>query len=912
MKKLLSYIFGDPMAVMLKHLYVEIEHINALESKYVAMSSEDLFAQTEIFKRRLAMGETVEDVAYDAFAVVRAMAIRVLGQRHFDVQLIGGLTLLRGNIAEMRTGEGKTLTSTLATYTSALEGKGVHVVTPNDYLAKRDAVWMGQLFHALGLSVGCIQAQGESFLYDPDFRAEELVDAVVADEGSKRDVARDMTASFKVEMSYVRPCTRQEAYRADITYGTNNEFGFDYLRDNMVMDTSEMVQRPLYHAIVDEIDSILIDEARTPLIISAPAQEATDQYYQFADLVRTLVSGVDYTVDEKQRTAILTGDGIERFEQALGVSNLYTEAGMRTVHHIENALKAHSLFKRDKDYVVADGEIIIVDEFTGRLMYGRRFSEGLHQAIEAKEGVTIQRESETLATITFQNYFRMYHKLSGMTGTAETEAEEFGNIYGLDVLSIPTNKPVRRVDHVDRIYVSEQGKFDAVIRDIADRQQKGQPMLVGTASIEKNELFSALLTRAGIAHELLNAKNHEREAQIIAQAGLPGAVTVATNMAGRGVDIVLGGNPPTEDAAARVREAGGLAVIGTERHESRRIDNQLRGRSGRQGDPGESIFYISVEDDLMRIFGSDRLKSVMKTLKMPEDVPIENTIVAKSLETAQKKVETHNYDIRKHLLEYDDVLNRHRQAVYARRFEILTLADSDDPADWERLNALAIATMESEFVRLVRQYMFETDDGEVDVRGLVDALRLVMPLPDNLEASIAMHVTDDHDETKRKESCDAVVHILMELAQKQYAFLREHIGEPANIAEVEKNAMVRAIDSLWVEHLVAMRYLRNSVGLQGYGQRDPLVEYKKMAFIMYHDLMSAIDAEIVSTLFRMGHATIEAKGLLERAGVTLAGAAKVMGGDEQSIALRDGENNIGRNDPCPCGSGKKYKKCHGK
>lgn len=893
------------MKELLKQLQQEIILINNLEPDFKDLTPEQLHDKTTEFKNRLAEGESLDAITYEAFATVRAMATHVLNQRHYDVQLIGGLTLLRGNIAEMRTGEGKTLTSTLATYTSALEGKGVHVVTPNDYLAKRDAVWMGQLFHALGLTVACVQAQGESFTYDPGYTPE-----VLADEGSERDQERDQTASFKVEMSYLRPCTRQEAYQADITYGTNNEYGFDYLRDNMVMNKAEMVQRPLHHAIVDEIDSILIDEARTPLIISAPSQEVTDQYYHIASLVRQLEKDVHFTVDEKKRSSILTGEGIQKMEELLGVENIYTEAGMRTVHHIENALKARVVFKKDKDYVVQGDEIIIVDEFTGRMMYGRRYSEGLHQAIEAKEGVPIQKESETLATITFQNYFRMYKKLSGMTGTAETEAEEFGNIYGLDVLSIPTNKPIARKDLEDRIYVSEQAKFNAVIADIKQRRENGQPVLVGTASIEKNELFSKLLTQAGVDHEMLNAKNHEREAQIVAQAGVPGAVTVATNMAGRGVDIVLGGNPPTKELAEKVKNAGGLAVIGTERHDSRRIDNQLRGRAGRQGDPGESLFFISLEDDLMRIFGSERLKGMMKTLKVPEDMPIEHPFVSKSLETAQKKVEAHNYDIRKHLLEYDDVLNRHRSAIYERRSHILTLADSKDDDSWEQLTDIAKETMHREFNRMARNHLVDDIDGEWNAKALEQALQLVLPLPSDFAEQILHFKPSDAEQTDH--AVEQVVELLNKFAGEQYTFLIEKIGEPQAIAEIEKNAMLRAIDTLWVEHLIAMRYLRNSVGLQGYGQRDPLVEYKKIAFTMFNDLQETIDAEIVTTLFRMGHATIEAKGLLERTGVTLAGATKVMQAKNgvQKPRNEEGEK-IGRNDPCPCGSDKKYKKCHG-
>ncbi|MAG12019.1 MAG: preprotein translocase subunit SecA [Parcubacteria group bacterium] len=904
MKKLLRFVFGDPIAKEMGKLQSEILEVNKLEEDFKKLSDEELRGKTDEFKKRLVDGEKLEDMIYETFATVRESAVRVLGQRHYDVQLIGGLVLHRRGIAEMRTGEGKTLTSTLATYTSALEGKGVHLVTPNDYLAKRDAVWMGELLAALGLSVGVVQAQQESFIYDGSYIPETPED----------EEDHDETASFKVEMEYLRPCNRKEAYAADVTYGTNNEFGFDFLRDNMVMDASSMVQRPLYHAIIDEIDSILVDEARTPLIISAPAQEGTDQYYRYAQLVRGLKIEEHYTVDEKARSALLTSEGIEAIEKAMGVGNLYTEAGMKVVHHLENALKAEAIFKKDKDYVVQGQEIVIVDEFTGRMMYGRRYSEGLHQAIEAKENVAIQRESETLATITFQNYFRMYEKLSGMTGTAETEAEEFGKIYGLEVFSIPTNKPIVRKDLQDRIYASERGKFQAVIREIKERAGAGQPILVGTASIEKNELFSELLDEAGVEHQMLNAKNHEREAQVVAQAGKPGAVTVATNMAGRGVDIVLGGNPPTQEDAKIVKEAGGLAVIATERHDSRRIDNQLRGRSGRQGDPGMSQFYISVEDDLMRIFGSDRMKNIMQKLNFPEDMPVENGIVSKSLETAQHKVESHNYDIRKHLLEYDDVLNRHRTSVYERRRRVLRLADSENLKDWEELHQLALLTIHTEFKNIVSAYL-DREDGTWDVDGLVDSLRLVMPLPDNLKDQILAHATDKEEPEARIAAQQAVLDLLSGMADEQYEFLRKQIGEPEEIAKIEKNAMLRAIDSLWVEHLVAVRYLRNSIGLQGYGQRDPLIEYKKIAFNMYHDLMAAIDNEITTTLFRIGHASVEAKSLMDRVGVTMAGAAKIMGAKHatQSPKGTPGKavEKVGRNEPCTCGSGKKYKKCHG-
>ncbi len=906
---MLYRIFGDPTSALLKKMQKDVDAINAHEETCRAQSNEELRARVTLFRERLTRGETLDTIQHEAFATVREMSFRILKQRHYDVQLIGGIVLHGGSIAEMRTGEGKTLTSTLAAYTNALTQGGVHIVTPNDYLARRDAVWMGQLFDALGLTVGCIQAQNESFVYDSTYSGVvESAESVLV-EGA--DTPKT-TASFKVHMEFLRPCTRKEAYASDITYGTNNEFGFDYLRDNMAVNSHDRVQRELTYAIVDEIDSILIDEARTPLIISAPAQEATDQYYHFAGLVAGLSEHVHFTIDEKERSAILTSDGIAFMEQALGVANLYTEGGMKMVHHIENALRAHAIYKKDKDYVVIENEIIIVDEFTGRLMHGRRYSEGLHQAIEAKENVPIQRESETLATITFQNYFRMYTKLSGMTGTAETEAEEFSKIYGLDVVSIPTNQPVIRKDLGDKIYSSEKGKFDAVIVDITERIARGQPILVGTASIEKNELFSHMLDDAGISHELLNAKNHEREAQIIAQAGKPGAVTVATNMAGRGVDIVLGGNPPDSDDARRARSAGGLCVLATERHESRRIDNQLRGRSGRQGDPGVSQFYISVEDDLMRIFGSDRLKSIMTTLKFPEDMPIENVIVSKSLETAQKKVESHNFDVRKHLLEYDDVLNRHRTAIYKKRQEILKLGDSNSAEDWIVLRSLAMRTVHDQFVRILELCSSNNDSDE----QFITHIEKIFALSPDERAKIALCLNETTQQNEDASESSRLMSALMDIAHNTYALQSAYISDERILAQIEKNIMLRGIDSVWVEHLVAIQYLRNSIGLQGYGQRDPLIEYKKIAFTMYQELVAAIDEEIVMMLFRIHEMSVQAESLMERAGVTLVGAPKIMEGENNELGKKtDTEGNeiskIGRNSPCMCGSGKKYKKCHG-
>ncbi|TET83986.1 MAG: preprotein translocase subunit SecA [Candidatus Nealsonbacteria bacterium] len=657
---ILNKIFGDANEKYLKKLQPLIDKINSLEPTLESFSNEKLKEKTREFKERFRKGEILNDILPEAFALVREAAKRTLGQRHFDCQLIGGIVLDQGRIAEMKTGEGKTLAATLPLYLNALEGKGCHLITVNDYLARRDTVWMGQIYHLLGLSTGCLN-HDQSFLYDPDYKKP----------GEEKDKTRDELGSFRVVEDFLRPVSRKEAYLADITYGTNNEFGFDYLRDNMVYDLANQPQRGFNYAIVDEVDSILIDEARTPLIISAPDIESSKWYQEFARIIPKLNSKTDYEIDEKMKAATLTEEGINKIEKILGMGNIYEERGIKYLHHLEQALRAEALFKRDKDYVVKDGQILIVDEFTGRLMPGRRWSGGLHQAIEAKEGVKVQPESLTLASITFQNYFRMYQKLAGMTGTAATSAEEFDKVYGLEVITVPTNEPMIRKDLADRVYKTEKGKFEALVREIKERQLKGQPVLVGTTSIEKNEYLGKLLDKEGVPHQILNAKHHQREGEIIAQAGKLGAVTVATNMAGRGVDIILGGNPPDEKGAKEVVELGGLQVIGTERHEARRIDNQLRGRSGRQGDSGCSQFFVSLEDDLLRIFGSERIKSLMNVLKIPEDQPIEANLVSEAIESAQSKIEGMNFDLRKHILEYDDVMNKHREVIYKKRREIL-------------------------------------------------------------------------------------------------------------------------------------------------------------------------------------------------------------------------------------------------
>ncbi|MDD5043267.1 MAG: preprotein translocase subunit SecA [Patescibacteria group bacterium] len=892
----LTKIFGDPNEKVLKKVRPIIEKINLLENKFRPMSDEELKSQTARFKAELAQGKTLDDILPEAFAVVREAARRTLGQRHYDVQLIGGIVLHWGQIAEMKTGEGKTLVATLPSYLNALTGAGVHVVTVNDYLSRRDAVWMGQVHNFLGLSVGCIQHES-SFVYDASFASAE------------EDEKRDIEGGFKVRQDFLRPVSRREAYACDILYGTNNEFGFDYLRDNMAINLEQVSQRELNYAIVDEVDSILIDEARTPLIISAPAEESTEQYYQFANLVSQLKENEDYNIDEKMRTATLSAEGISKMEKWLGVDNIYTSGGISTVHHIEQALKAHTLFKIDRDYVVKDGEILIVDEFTGRLMYGRRYSEGLHQAIEAKEGVEIKRESQTMATITFQNLFRLYKKLSGMTGTAVTEAEEFSKIYKLEVSAIPTNKPMIRRDYSDKIYKTEMGKFTAVAKEIKERHTKGQPVLVGTISIEKNEMLSEILEREGVPHQVLNAKHHEKEAEIIAQAGRLGAVTIATNMAGRGVDIVLGGNPPNAEEAKKVCELGGLCVIGTERHESRRIDNQLRGRAGRQGDPGATQFYLSLEDDLMRIFGSDRLKSIMTTLKVPEDMPIQNGLVSKSIESAQTKVEGHHFDIRKHLVEYDDVLNKQREAIYRRRREVLQ-------SDKERETILAMVKKEIE--QIVLFHTAHDEEKNWDLEEIKEAVSTIFPLPDD----VRLKLDDLREKAGGKEqdaqARDVIINYLYDLALASYKKMAANFSDPALFVMIEKNILLRAIDSLWVEHLDAMSYMRTGIGLRGYGQRDPLVEYKKESFRMYNELVAMIEKEVVYSIYKVGLAQAALAASPFTKNLIMSAPAKT---SERTTKNEEGVEKVkkvGRNDPCPCGATKpdgtpkKYKHCCGK
>jgi len=912
---LLKAVFGTKHERDVKRMAPAAQAIGVLEPGLQPLSDAALRARTEEFKKRLADGAELDDLLTEAFAVCREAARRTVGMRHFDVQLMGGIVLHEGKIAEMATGEGKTLVATLPTYLNALTGRGVHIVTVNDYLARRDAQWMGPIYHALGLPVGVIQHE-VSFLYDPAY------------------------VSSDIRLANLRPCSRREAYGADITYGTNNEFGFDYLRDNMRFGLEELVQRELHYAIVDEVDSILIDEARTPLIISGPAEESTDKYYKIDRIIpklqraATIVEGKlseveatkagDYIVDEKSKAVALTEQGIARCEQLLGVDNLYDPIHMETLHHIHQGLRSHALFKRDVDYVVKDGQVLIVDEFTGRLMPGRRWSDGLHQAVEAKEGVRIERENQTLATVTFQNYFRMYDKLAGMTGTAETEAEEFAKIYKLDVTVIPTNRNLIRTNYPDVVYKTEREKFDAVTQEIGACHQKGQPVLVGTVSVEKSERLSKLLKKNGIPHAVLNAKNHEREAEIVAQAGQEKAVTIATNMAGRGTDILLGGNPDflakeilrkkgldpltappearrqaleeakrvTDPEHERVVALGGLHIIATERHESRRIDNQLRGRSGRQGDPGSSRFYLSLEDDLLRIFGSERIRKIMDKLGMEEGEPIEHKLVTRAIATAQKRVETHNFEIRKHLLEYDDVMNKQREVIYGMRREILEGESQEETVrEW-------IEDVTAGFLDLYAGAGAHPEDW--DLNGLNEALHRQFDLRLPAEAQ--------HGEVASREGIEELVR---DAVESRYKAREEALGADG-MRNLERVVMLQVIDSQWKDHLLSMDHLKEGIGLRGYGQRDPLTEYKREAFDLFQEMVERVKATVVEWLFKI-QLVREAAPEVRRSpwadaresrgeSVEVASAARPVARDASG-------QKVGRNDPCPCGSGKKYKKC---
>lgn len=817
-----SNIFGNETTAFLKSAGDTVKKINALETSMQALSNDDFKLKTSEYKERYNNGESLDSLLPEAFAIVREASFRTRGERHYDVQLLGGIALHNGKIAEMRTGEGKTLVATLPAYLNALTGKGVHIVTVNDYLSRRDAVWMGPIFSILGISLGVVNSQHTSFLFD-----ESHVNS---------DAKEGEESAFKVLYEYLRPASRRQAYKADITYGTNNEFGFDYLRDNLANSADQLSQRGHAYAIVDEVDSILIDESRTPLIISSPAEDSDELYHTFAKISNELIQEKDYTVDEKLKAISLTDVGITRAEDLLGITNIYTEKGIKYVHHLETAVRAKALYHNNKDYVVKDGEVIIVDAFTGRLQPGRRWSDGLHQAIEAKEGMKIEKETRAVASITFQNYFRFYEKLSGMTGTAETSKEELLKVYNLEVIIIPTHRTVARIDRNDLIFQTEKGKWLAIAAKVKELHLKGQPVLIGTVSIARNEILSAYLTSAGVPHTILNAKNHESEGEITANAGRIGAVTIATNMAGRGVDIKLGGVPYSEEAYNEIKSLGGLFVLGTERHEARRIDNQLRGRAGRQGDPGETQFFVSLEDDLMRVFAGDRIKSMMGRFGIPEDQPIDNSFISKTLEGAQAKIEGFNFDARKHTLEYDDVMNHQRNVVYGRRLTML-LGSFED----------------------IELFLKDLTSKFSDLEGIIQDKRSKYGDGPFLETvrRIALHVTD----------------------------------------------------ALWVDHLETMEYTRSSVNLRAYGQREPLIEYKKEGLRLFKEMEANFKEQVYSFVKTMNlegqstnEDTIDTPTLILNTGEGAGNSATIRKGDDEKV---------GRNDPCPCGSGKKYKKCHG-
>ncbi|MBI3573336.1 MAG: preprotein translocase subunit SecA [Candidatus Kerfeldbacteria bacterium] len=888
---MLSKIFGDANHRAVKAHDSLLAAINGHKELLAAWPMER-FAARAMEIRQSVNGDPAKLEAHlpEVFAMVREVSKRTIHLEHFDVQLLGGIVLHRGGIAEMRTGEGKTLVATSAVVLNALTGKGVHLVTVNDYLARRDAGWMGAIYHTLGLSVGVIVHE-QAYQFDPDYTD---------------------PAALEERTAHLRPIERRQAYESDIVYGTNNEFGFDYLRDNMVPDRRYLVQRSFYFAIIDEVDSILIDEARTPLIISAPAEESSERYQRFVDIVERLEDVTDYVIDEKMRTASLSESGIAKVEKMLGLNNLYAAGGIEMVHHLEQALKAKTLFTLDRDYVVKDGEVVIVDEFTGRLMFGRRYSEGLHQAIEAKERLEIKQESQTLATVTLQNLFRLYPKLAGMTGTAATEAEEFHKIYNLDVTVIPTNRDMIRKDLPDSVYKNESGKFSAVAREIKRRHEAGQPILVGTISIEKNEALSELLKSEGVPHEILNAKNHEREAQIIAQAGRPGAVTLATNIAGRGVDILLGGAEPEPEAAEKVKQAGGLHVLGTERHEARRIDNQLRGRSGRQGDPGSTQFFVSMDDDLLRIFGSERMKGLMDRMGVPDDMPIESGIVSKSIEQAQKKVEGHNFDIRKHLVEYDDVINKHREVIYKRRREILF-------APQPGVTTRATEVIAKEIDQIVSFHTAADSRPQWDLDAIYSAAEAMglAGIKDRLQMEDVRQASNDPGQDAAART--NISQMLMKHAEEHLVKIGQQVSDPTVWPEVLRNVMLRTIDQLWIEHLDLMDRLREGIGLRGYGQRDPLIEYKKEAFDLFSQLINSINAQIANTVFKI---TVEPSANVPAAQprqqlVTSAPQKEAVEARDRGPLIKPKMSaggvdlsNVGRNDPCPCGSGKKFKKCY--
>jgi preprotein translocase subunit SecA len=914
-KKVVKTVLGDPIERALSKYRAEVAKINALEPAMQALSNVELRKRADELRTRLQNGATTQDVLHETFALVREASVRTTGLRHYDVQMIGGMVLHEGKIAEMKTGEGKTLVASLPLVLNGLLGRGAHLVTPNDYLSKFGLQQMGPIYHLLGLSAAVIQNAASnpdagSFLYDPDFDSDDE------------------------RFQNLRPVSRREAYQADILYGTNNEFGFDYLRDNMILDLSQAVQRELFYAIVDEVDNILIDEARTPLIISGPSDPPSDYYKVFAGIVRRLKPSSpqsiddeepdgDYVVDIKERVAFLTDAGVEKVEKMLNIEQLFHPDHAEMIPYLDNSLRAHTLYHNDKEYIVENGQVVIVDEFTGRLMHGRRFSEGLHQAIEAKEGVEIRRENMTMATITFQNFFRMYKKLAGMTGTAMTEAEEFEKIYNLEVVAIPTNVPVIRQDHEDLIYATETAKFNAVISDIKERQRQGQPVLVGTVAIETSERLSKMMTRAGIKHEVLNAKNHEREASIIAQAGRSGAVTIATNMAGRGVDILLGGNPDGlardklrkqgievteatdeqwEAALAEARaecledrktvlKAGGLYVVGTERHEARRIDNQLRGRSGRQGDPGESRFYLSLEDDLMRRFQGDRVKQFMSWAKIPEDEPIEHSIITKSIAQAQVRVEGYNFDLRKRVLDYDDVVNKQREFIYRQRRELLEIED---------MREQYLKILEEAVIDTVDEFIGDADDPDTwDLEALHRQLFTIFPVP--------AHITPD---LMAEKSLEELEEMLVQATVEAYDAKTQELG-PELMHRAERWVMLNTIDQFWRRHLTDLDMLREGIGLMAIAQRDPLVEYKRQAFAMWEEMQSQIRQKAAYDLFSVRVQTAQQQPVRRNFRAIRPDVAGSDGAASKPETVRKTtKEKIGRNDPCWCGSGKKYKQCH--
>ena len=920
----------DSNEKQIKRLQKIVDEVNAFEPEFEKLSNAELLAKTEEFKNKLNVSQikgklqsfpTQRDDTYraemkkvrdqlfeilpEAFAVVREASKRKIQHRHYDVQCIAGVVLAQGKISELKTGEGKTIVAHLALYLYALLEKGAHLVTVNDYLARRDAEIAGQVFSALGMTVGVVQPH-KSFKFIPDDQLKDVKGAEALEK--RKDVQTNVFSSYRG--TNLVECSKKEAYACDITYGTNNEFGFDYLRDNMVRNLGDMVQRNLFYTIVDEVDSVLIDEARTPLIISTPAEQSNVLYVKFAQVVKKLDPQTDYEIDEKANSATLTDNGIQRVEKLIGVDNLWED--YRLAHHMENALKAETLYKEGDEYLVRDGQVMIVDSFTGRLMEGRRFSEGLHQAIEAKEGVEIKQESLTLATVSFQNFFRLYDVLAGMTGTAETEAEEFGKIYNLDVIVVPTNKPVIRKDNNDAIYKNEMAKFRAVVAEIKERNKKGQPILVGTRSVEISERLSVMLEKEGVTHKVLNAKHHEKESQIIAEAGQRGAVTIATNMAGRGTDIALG---------PEVKEFGGLYVIGTERHESRRIDNQLRGRSGRQGDPGESRFFIALDDEIMRMQGGEFLQRLFEKINIPEDLPIENPLISKQIESAQKRVEGWNFDTRKHLVDYDDVLNQQREIIYSRRRRILEEAGKD-----YGLRNMFIENLEDETHRLVETHFLVGRDDDVDEQKVLADVNDV--IPDVLFEKACKELGKPYENLeglmKELDGPEVVQEELLAIVTKAYEVQEEELGP--EMRQVEKQITLQTIDHLWMEHLEAMADLRAGIGLRGYAQVDPLVAYKNEGFDIFDRLINSIDYEITHRILKVqkvnfvpsvsadtstNEGDIKNTQALKKA---LSTMKAMMKGQERETKQQIVTSNkkVGRNDPCPCGSGKKYKKCCGK